>query len=43
MIQTLIGIILLPFAATAIVFTGALGVGVVKATYDAIFKRKEIR
>lgn len=33
MIQILLGIILLPFAATAIVFTGALGVGVIKAIF----------
>ena len=43
MIQTLIAIILMPFAAMAVVFTGALGVAIVKATFDAIFKRKEIR
>lgn len=40
MIETLIGIILMPFAVIAVVFTGALGVGIVKATYDAIFKQK---
>ena len=41
MIQTLIVIILMPFAVIAIVFTGALGVAIVKATFDAIFKRKK--
>ena len=41
MIQTLIVIILMPFAVMAIVFTGALGVAIVKATFDAIFKRKK--
>lgn len=39
MIQILLGIILLPFATIAVVFTGALGVAIVKATYDAIFKK----
>ena len=41
MIQTLIAIILMPFAAMAVVFTGALGVAIVKTTFDAIFKRKK--
>ena len=41
MIQTLIVIILMPFAVMAIVFTGALGVAIVKPTFDAIFKRKK--
>ena len=35
MIQTLIAIILMPFAAIAVVFTGAI----VKATFDAIFNK----
>lgn len=41
MIQTLIAIILMPFAAIAVVFTGALGITIVKATYDAIFTKKK--
>lgn len=40
MLETLFGIILMPFAVIAVVFTGALGVGLVVGTYNAIFKRK---
>ncbi len=40
MIEILIGIILLPFAAIAVVFTGALGVGLVKTAYKKLFKIK---
>jgi hypothetical protein len=38
MIQVLLGIILLPFAAIAVVFTGALGVGLIKGIYQALLK-----
>ena len=41
MLQILLGIILMPFAAVAVVFTGAFGVATVKATYEAIFKKKK--
>lgn len=39
MIQTLIGIILMPFAALSVVFTGAIGVGLVKGIYETLFKK----
>lgn len=38
-LQIMIGAILLPFAAMGVVFTGALGVGVMSAVYKAIFKK----
>ena len=40
MFQILFGAILLPFAALGVVFTGALGVAIMKAGYDTIFKPK---
>ena len=40
MIEILLCIILFPFAVAAIVFTGALGVGVVKTIYKKILKVK---
>jgi hypothetical protein len=41
MIEILWGIILMPFAACAVVFTGALGVVLIKEAYKAIFNRKK--
>ena len=38
MLQMILSIILMPFAVLAVIFTGALGVGVVKAVYKKIFK-----
>ena len=40
MLEILLGIILLPFAAIAAVFTGALGVGLAVGLYKAIFNKK---
>ena len=38
MLEILLGIILMPFAALAVVFTGAFGVGVIKGVYKYILK-----
>jgi hypothetical protein len=39
MIETMFSIILLPFAALAVVFTVAIGVGLIKGAFDAISKK----
>ena len=38
MLEILLSVILLPFAAIAVIFTGALGVGLAKAAYKKILK-----
>ena len=38
MLEIILSIIFLPFAVLAVVFTGALGVGLAKAAYKKILK-----
>ena len=39
MLEIIFSIILMPFAALAVVFAGAFGVGVVKGIYEHILKK----
>jgi hypothetical protein len=41
MIEILLSIILFPFAALAVIFTGALGVGLAAAVFKKILKINE--
>lgn len=41
LVEIFLAIILFPFAALAVIFTGALGVGLAKAVYKKILKINE--